>query len=213
MAFDFITPEYFHNTLALPNLGVGSIERTAFNEVITKYVKEYLETILGFRLASRLISIMDSYDPLDPSSTDVMYRYLVFGTTYVNEIDGLTYKWGGFTTHLDDDGTILGDKISPIANYVYCRYRRDTATNTMGNSEVMSVHEHSITSSPLYKMVTAWNEMVKMNWHMHNWLMLNVEDSAFSSYGYIGETYEPDTDQFSDIHENQNLFIFKNRVL
>lgn len=212
MAFDFITPEYFHNTLALPNLGVGSIERTAFTEVINKYVKEYLETILGYRLANRLISIMDSYDPLTPSATDAMYRYLVFGTTYTNEVDDVVYKWNGFTTHIDDDGAILGDKISPIANYVYCRYRRDTATNTMGNAEVMSVHEHSITSTPLYKQVDAWNEMVQHNWHMHNWLMQNIDDAAFSSYGYIGDVYEPNTELFRNIHDNQNLFIFKNRV-
>lgn len=212
MAFDFIVPEYFQNNIAVPNLGTGSIHRTAFQETIDQYVKEYLETILGYRLASRLMSIMDSYDPLSPSSTDVMYRYLVFGTTYVHETDGRTYKWGGFTTHVDDDGNILGDKISPIANYVYCRFRQNTATNTMGNSEVTSVHEHSVTSTPYYKVVQAWNEMVKMNWHMHNWLMQNIDNASFSSYEYIGEEYEPNTDLIHGIMDNQNLFIFKNHM-
>ena len=205
MAFEFINSGYFSGKLQLPNVAGSLPEGSALDEAIESYTKEYLYTILGYPLAARLIAIMDAYNPASPNDTATEYRQLTFGSTYVGS-DGVTYKWNGFTTHVDD----VGDFISPIANYVYCKKRELDLQITVASGGVVPNYEHGTTSLDTYKIQKAWNDMVKMNWHLHNWLTANA--SSFTAYKYIGATYVPDTDLIDLCADNQLLFIFRNRI-
>jgi hypothetical protein len=52
---------------------------------------------------------------------------------------------------------------SCIADYVYYRYRRDSATQTAGIGEVITNAENSVNANPRKKIATIWNQM-------HEWV-------------------------------------------
>lgn len=53
---------------------------------------------------------------------------------------------------------------SPIANYIYCMYRRSAATQTTDFGEVRTTPENSIDQDDNQKIALAWNEL-------HHWVM------------------------------------------
>lgn len=203
-AFEFITPDYFIGSLNLPHTSSTLAEGDILADAIKKYTKEYLDNILGLNMASNLRAAMETYNPDDVGETDVIWRNLTFGNIYTG-YDGQTYKWEGFCTHLIEDDVVSGLLISPIANYVYCRLMRQRQSTTVGNGEVTPTFENGITSSSLPKVVDAWDEMVQMNWHLHNYIYLNAED--YEDENYVGFTYAPYIEQCRNIRANQELFI------
>ena len=210
MAFDFILPDYFRINLSLSDTGTSTAEGLSLQEHIDKYTPVYLETILGYRLAARVIAVMDLYDPQNPTDTAVEYRRLVFGNTYSHESDEQTYKWEGLTTHLDTDGVISGKLISPIANFVYCLKLRHNASTTVGNGQVIPKYENGMTLSSYNKIVDAWNEMVDYNIHLHNYIDANATD--YADYDYIGIQYPPALSMYNNLAPNQQLFRKLNKL-
>ena len=66
-------------------------------------------------------------------------------------------------------------------------YRRETATDLLGVGESTTNIENGTRVSPNVKMVTAWNEMVKFNLDLHEYLYANRDDFP----DYIGINYTP----------------------
>lgn len=75
-----------------------------------------------------------------------------------------TDKWNGFKKLLVNETA----KASPIANYVYFYLVRESQSTATING-VKSDGDKNIVS-PQSKMVSAWNDMVKENRKLYNWL-------------------------------------------
>lgn len=71
-------------------------------------------------------------------------------------------------------------KRSPIANYVYYQYLKDSVSFTMGAGEVAP--QTDVASSPKMKMVKAWNEMAKMNRELYGFITAN--QSVYPEYDF-----------------------------
>jgi hypothetical protein len=63
-------------------------------------------------------------------------------------------------------------KRSPIANYVYYQYLKDSVSFTMGAGEVTP--QADVASSPKLKMTHAWNEMARMNVDLYQFMNANT---------------------------------------
>ena len=66
-------------------------------------------------------------------------------------------------------GTMGGMKISPIANYIYFFYARNHQCDVTVNG-VKKDSDVGDLVSPMGKMVSAWNSMVRMNADLYKWL-------------------------------------------
>ena len=66
-------------------------------------------------------------------------------------------------------GTMGGMKISPIANYIYFFYTRNHQCDVTVNG-VKRDSDVGDLVSPMGKMVSAWNSMVRMNADLYKWL-------------------------------------------
>lgn len=64
-------------------------------------------------------------------------------------------------------------KKSPIANYVYWHWLQNEATSTTGTGEKVADNQNSVNASPGNKMIRAWNQMVKWNWDLIEFLLSN----------------------------------------
>jgi hypothetical protein len=64
---------------------------------------------------------------------------------------------------------------SLIANYVYWYWQQNEASNTTGTGEKIAANQNAVASSPAQKMMTAWNEMVDMNFELIEFLMSNQD--------------------------------------
>jgi hypothetical protein len=67
-------------------------------------------------------------------------------------------------------------KISPIANYVYYKFRENEASTTTLIGEVVSSTDNNRTIAPVDKMVAAWNQMVDWLQDLLGFLHVNVAD-------------------------------------
>ncbi len=115
------------------------------------------------------------YGPLRPD------EYSVSGST-LTLLGGLTFNSGDTYFYLSPQVTYAGDsfvittsgtgliKRSPIANYVYWQYQKAQVTATSGTGESKPATQNAIPAGPGYKMMDAWNHMVKMNREMHSFM-------------------------------------------
>ncbi len=73
------------------------------------------------------------------------------------------------TTRKDLDQILVDrdKKISPIANYVFCKYITSTHAIHQGIGVVVPNAENSARVNPVQKVVVAWNEMVDYICHVH----------------------------------------------
>lgn len=72
-----------------------------------------------------------------------------------------------------NDMLVIGERISPIANYVYFHLLRNSQSSVSLNG-VKADGENLV--SPQRKMVSAWNDMVRMNRRLYTWLGKNVRN-------------------------------------
>lgn len=179
-------PSHFVGGITLPNIDITGPEYSIITDYIDKYEPEYLEKIFGYAL----------YKDFEQGLIDntAIYTAIRDGAEYV-DIFGRTQKWMGFVSGKN-----------PIANYIYTKYVRDNSVNISGVGATVSAVENGTRISPHIKLVMAWNEMVKYNNRLHDYLYANKE--IYPSY--IGLVYMPFIYTDSTIMDNQFMFKFLN---
>jgi hypothetical protein len=136
---------YFQKRLlAIPNLQEGVLEQ--LNDYIDLYEKRFLELFLGVQLRNDFMAGLEQ-PVIAPN-----WLALRDGVEYVKS--DITYRWDGLTN---------SDKVSPIANYVFCNLTANNQFINTGIGEVRALAENSIIITPQYRISQVWNEMVEMN--------------------------------------------------
>lgn len=136
-----------------PSLTTSAINGDIEN-YIAYYEREYLVKILGENVYEQFSKYLES-DKSEPVEI-----------------------WEALTDLLV---TKIGDKckFSPIANYIYFFYARNHQSDVSVNG-VKKDSDIGDLVSPIDKMVRAWNDMVKMNSGLYEWLKKqDMEDWRF----------------------------------
>ena len=198
-----IKTSYFFGDLNIPN---ATKEPTldALESHIGKYESMYLTEILGYEMYKEFNAAL-TYS-VDPPTTNVpKWAYLLRGNEFTDSLGRLN-NWFGFLGYQNQDNELY--KFSPIANYVYWQWMCLNSSQTMGIGEISTESENGLRISPIRKMARAWNDMVKWNWILHDFITVNIADYP----DYIGQTFPPEaypTDA-SKLAGNQLLFIKQN---
>ena len=120
-------------------------------------------------IAANIELFINKYEP--------MFLMKLLGKDLYNEFnDGLTLnpvpeKWN----------TLKNKVMYPCANYIYCYYMRNKASETNGFGETLPESENSQRVSPVQKIVRAWNEMVDINNAIKCEL---INNDAYPNYKY-----------------------------
>ena len=136
---DLIDTTYFSYEITLPT---GS----AYSDVpgyITRYEKEVLTELLGYELY-KLVA--------DSSAGSGRLADLINGKEYTISLNGRNQmiKWNGLKNT---------DKISPIAYYVYYKYKQSKASLSSGAGEVKPKSENGNIADMSMKAMEAWYRM------------------------------------------------------
>jgi hypothetical protein len=148
-----IDSTFFQGNLLIPNLDKDTVQATV-EYYINEYENKFLESLMGLDLYTKYVAEAVDVTPLPARWADV--------------VNGKTgNKWRGliYTPGANEDF-----KKSPVANYVYFHYMRDTHTQSTGIGEVKTKAENADTVSPSLKMIRAWNEMVDDVYHFWNFV-------------------------------------------
>lgn len=175
--------------IILPNAGISSAtnpDATVINNMIAKCEPEYLKDILGYD--EYVLFIAGVFNE------DADYLAIKNGATYV-DANGITQKWEGFVKGLN-----------PIANYTYCNYVANNESKVLNTGVAKGKNENADSVSVDSKIIPAWNEMVKFNFKLHEYLVAN----QIKFPKYIGLTYDPCYYNPMNIQPNQSYFIAKN---
>lgn len=176
---------HFVRSIALPSLDTTGPEHSLLEDYITQYETEYLQRIFGQTFYTQFIDGIDSLNAI--------YLDIRDGKEYT-DIFGRVQKWDGFVS-----GT------NPIANYVFCKYVRDESISLRGVGATVSAVENGTRVSPQFKLLPAWNAMVKWNKKLHDFLYANMETYP----DYVGLVYPPDYAS-EYLMDNQLLFKYQN---
>lgn len=175
--------------IKVPNAGPSTgqnPEATSLNGFITKYEPRFLKEYFGYEMYQQFIT---GYDNNEPD-----YLAIGNGATYIDQY-GIMQKWEGFQS---------GN--NPIANYTFCHILKDRAATLFGIGVRKLKGENMDEASIDAKLVDAWNEMVRFNFNLHEFLYANMD--KYPKYvGFIHNVYYYNPDC---IHPNQELFIAKN---
>lgn len=159
---------YFKGSIYLSNVFDSSnAEYAVLNNYIERYENNYLEDMLGYEMKSQFLSEISS----DPTSG--IWFDLWKGATF--QYGGKQYKWIGFSNL---------EKLSPIAYYIYYWYMRNQNSQTTGVGEVGSNVPNNGVANESIKLMTAWNEMVRLNNTLYDFLYVNLSDYPT----FIGKT-------------------------
>lgn len=137
-----IDSTYFTGEILLTN---KTALATDITEAITRYEKEILISLLGYKLYKEMIA----------APTVEPYKSLIEGAEFELTFDGVTQllKWVGFKN---------SDKESLVAYYVYYKYQERNFVKPSGIGTVKPKAENAEPVTPIYKMVNAWNNMVEL---------------------------------------------------
>jgi hypothetical protein len=168
---NLIDSTYFKGDILLTNKTALSDDLTA---AITRYEKEILISLLGYKLYSLLIA----------TPTVEPYKSLIDGAEFELTFDGITQtvKWPGLAN---------AEKESLIAYYVYCKYQEITSTRPTAISTAKPKAEAVEVVTPLYKITAAWNRMLEMYgfYPYMETIFIPVADDFYSSlptaYNYM----------------------------
>lgn len=126
---------------------LNTSEGARINQYIAFFEKEYLNKVLGV------------------SMTDLLYSEL--------EKETVEEKWQILKDKLAEDT----NKISPIANYVYCSYLHEQEKMLMNRATaVVDKVENQSVISNYTKIKQAWDKMVSMNSTLFYWLYANKDE-------------------------------------
>lgn len=135
------------------------------------------------------------------------FGYMIAGTDYSSTNSGQTItllKSGDvfqqdeiFVIHFTGyitPATTSSVNLSPIANYVYWKYRTDITTVTTPTGEAAAENQNSTIISPARKMCADWNQMVVWNYSLWQFLWVNrdtygLSQSDFNSFSYWYNTW------------------------
>ncbi len=98
------------------------------------------------------------------------YLHLLLGSQYDSYCAAPTSEeWAGLDALLFD----TSNKLSPIANYIFCQYwsDKDTLVSTAGTTK--GIKKDSVTVSNKVKTDWAWNEMIVWTMEAIQWLIDN----------------------------------------
>jgi len=139
---NLIDATYFKGEILLTN---KTDLATVYDDYITKYEKEILISLLGYKLYSLMITNQSS----EP------YKSLIEGAEFELTFDGITQtiKWEGLKNSI---------KESLIAYYVYYRYQEEQFLMPGAIGTVKPIAEAAEVISPYSKMVSAWNKMLQL---------------------------------------------------
>lgn len=158
-------------------LNVTGDSEALVDNAIALYEPEYLQKVLGRALydafTEGLGSESHSYfddrfsDDFVLSPYDDRWDWILNGHTFT--YGGATYYWPGLTN---------SGKQSPVAQYVYYKYRVDNATSTNSTGgETAPVHENATPASMGPKLCRAWNKMVEWNRTLYYMLAYLTDDN------------------------------------
>lgn len=163
-----INEEYFKAEIVIPNLssvgnGASRLVAGANLDLLESFINKYEKSFLNELLGNEL------------------------SNEFIKALKGeLSGKWGELKSRLVDEQ----NHESPIANYVYYWYMRNSVSTTTGVGEVETMSDNSMRVTPSLKMARAWNEMVD-----------NVLDIACWLYDQKEFHYKPcDSDIFHKIN-------------
>jgi hypothetical protein len=141
---NFINQDFFVRKLL-----IAGVEKPAIYQVLCQFIAEYepkfLEKCLGIDLYDGLVTGVAG------NPTEGKWFDLMFGADYT--FNGVTKRWHG----LKSKSAQVNQSI--IANYVYYYYMLNEVTQTGTVGQVKSNNENGESSTPGYKMQTAWNDM------------------------------------------------------
>ncbi len=162
---------YFVKDIVLPNTDQTKAEGQYYISQTAIHEDQYIKDILGYEMGKDFLSAIAS------NPTTGVYYDLWKGAEYTDE-NGLLNKWPGFAN---------SDKRSPIAYYVFTRILTQIQTQTSGVGVISLAPENASKTAMSRKYLSAWNEMVRLNWILHEFLYINRDDYP----DYIGINYPP----------------------
>jgi len=117
----------------------------------------------GNVVSNKLIEVRRSIKRFEPE-----YLTMLMGTElYAEYVSTITDpKWDALKALLVNST----DKISPIANFVYYRHRREHKFESGDNGDYMTKKDNMIAVQPEHKMIIAWNNMVDLNIPILKWI-------------------------------------------
>jgi len=142
---------YFIGVISIPevadsNGGASPIMGDTVNTVfIGRYETPYLRKALGYAFAKAFL------DGLQIDPTEQRWLDIKGGKEYT--IADKKFYWPGF---------VNDEKISPLANYIYCEYMRDNATTTTAVGEAKPQIQNATMASVTQKISRAWTDMKRM---------------------------------------------------
>lgn len=178
---------HFNGLLRLPNIGTAGIDYDLLNDYISKYEAIFLSSIFGYSMYQEFI---ENYD-----ETDSPYYDLKNGAEY-EDVAGNIQNWSGFVSGSN-----------PIANYVYTKFIAEQSIIITSVGAVSNQAENATRVSINAKLVYAWNEMVRFNCRLHDYLFANRDDFP----DYVGFVYAPNV-QGVPLSDNQILFKYTNTL-
>jgi hypothetical protein len=179
-----ITTSYFTANLDLPGRNAVGLSEN-LNLYINRYEPIFLRGVLGYAMYKLLMAAYDASQEEPPVALPQRWADLLDGVEY--DVSDITYKWDGLR-----NSTLL---TSPIANYIYFTFRRDTETRTGNTGENKPNAQNADSATPNRKLVFAWNDMVDQMWLMKHYLDNNTD--TFPEWN----VYDTDPFFFTKINE------------
>jgi hypothetical protein len=143
---------FFKSEIALPQLSSPSVQENV-NRYINTYEPVFLNEVLGYELATAFVDGL-AQDPVLQKWAD-----LKNGALFIDPSTNEQTKYPGIS--------------NSIAYYVYYHLRRDDSVTTTSAGDSVSRAENASMVSSARKMTTAWNQMVKWNRIMWQYLYVN----------------------------------------
>lgn len=164
-----INVTFFKSEIALPQLSSPAVQENV-NRYINTYEPIFLNEVFGYEFATEFVAGI-SAEPVLQKWTD-----LKDGAVFTDPVTDKARNWPGIS--------------NSIAYYVYYHLRKDDSVTTTSAGDSVSKAENAGMISSARKMTTAWNQMVKWNQIMWNFLYVNRE-----TYGLL-DIPETDTAHF-----------------
>jgi hypothetical protein len=145
---NLIDNTYFVRDIDVP---VGSTVELAapLTAGIVRYEPEYLKLLLGYTLWKAVQVEIDS-------GTYTVYGDLIEGAEF-------SFDYCGNTISTKWEGLINTELVSPIAYYVYYQKRKNVESFNSGLGERRGKGENSVAHAATVKMVSSWNNLVKIH--------------------------------------------------
>lgn len=159
-----IDTTYFFGDLSIAQITNEAVE-TSVQLLIKQREPELLIDLFGYELYKNYLAGV---------ATEQKYKDVRDGKEYTTRAGKLA-KWRGLKN------STLSQSL--IANYVYYWYLRDQASVTTGTGEKTAKAQNASNASPRVKMARAWNQMVKWNWELVEFLLSNDYPEFISHYG------------------------------